>query len=128
MAVSRHHDLKGPGAAARARQEVHRLAGDALVAGHPLRQATENDAVLVVSELVTNAIRYADGECTLDLALEGDGIGIDVHDGNPDPPRPRAHDPAREGGFGWGIVARLVDDLTVHRDAHGKTVHAHVER
>ncbi|MFJ8659856.1 ATP-binding protein [Streptomyces sp. NPDC093795] len=127
MAVSRHHDLRGPGAAARARQEVHRLAGDALVAGRPLRSTTENDAVLVVSELVTNAIRYADGECTLDLALEGGGIGIDVHDHNPEPPRPTAHDPAREGGFGWGIVTRLVASLTVHRDADGKTVHAHVE-
>ncbi|MFF1510296.1 ATP-binding protein [Streptomyces sp. NPDC058326] len=128
MAVSRHHDLKGPGAAARARLEVHRLAGDALRAGRPLPPATENAAVLVVSELVTNAIRYADGECTLDLALEGDGIGIDVHDHNPDPPRPKAPDPGREGGFGLGIVSRLVDSLTVRSEPDGKTVHAHVDR
>ncbi|MEV6247868.1 ATP-binding protein [Streptomyces sp. NPDC051742] len=127
MAVSRHHDLKGPGAAARARQEVHRLAGDALLAGHPLRPTTENDAVLVVSELVTNAIRYAGGECTLDLAVEGDGIGIDVHDHNPDPPRPKQPDPGREGGFGWGIVTRLVGHVTVRREPDGKTVHAHVD-
>ncbi|MGA5194536.1 ATP-binding protein [Streptomyces exfoliatus] len=127
MAVSRHHDLKGPGAAARARQEVHRLAGDALLAGHPLRPTTENDAMLVVSELVTNAIRYADGECTLDLALEGDGIGIDVHDHNSEPPRPKKPDPGREGGFGWGIVTRLVDHVTVRREPDGKTVHAHVD-
>ncbi|MFI8828552.1 ATP-binding protein [Streptomyces sp. NPDC053431] len=125
--VRRHCDIHGPGAAAQARQEVRRLAQEALRAGRPVDAAAEDDTVIVVSELVTNAVRYAGGECSLDLALRQDGIDIDVSDHSPAAPRPRQRAPGEEGGFGWGIITRLATDVTVSGHPDGKTVHAHID-
>ncbi|MET9949923.1 ATP-binding protein [Streptomyces sp. NPDC006339] len=126
-AVRRHCDIRGPHAAAQARQEVRRLTQEALRAGDRVSRTAEDDAVMVVSELVTNAVRHAGGACSLDLSWRPDGIDIDVSDDSPEPPRPR--DPAflGEGGYGWGIVTRLTRDLTVRGGAHGKTIHAHID-
>ncbi|GAA3398620.1 ATP-binding protein [Streptomyces roseoviridis] len=126
-AVRRHCDIHGPHAAAQARREVHRLTQEALLAGDRVSPAEEDDAMIVVSELVTNAVRHAGGTCSLDLALRADGIDIDVSDGSPETPRPREPALLGEGGYGWGIVARLARDLSVRGGAHGKTIHAHVD-
>ncbi|MFF0561960.1 ATP-binding protein [Streptomyces sp. NPDC004266] len=88
----------------------------------------EDDAALVVSELVGNAVRHAGGVCSLDLSLEPDGLDIDVSDSSPETPRPRATDTTSEGGRGWGIVARLTSELSVQGDGRGKTVHAHIDQ
>ncbi|MFI8917312.1 ATP-binding protein [Streptomyces sp. NPDC053513] len=126
--LRRHCDVHGPYAAARARAEVHRLVREALCAGSRVQQTVEDAATLVVSELVSNAVRHAGGACSLDLSLEPDGLDIDVSDPSPEPPRPRATDTTSEGGRGWAIVARLTSELTVHSDGHGKTVHAHIDQ
>ncbi|MFF3326464.1 ATP-binding protein [Streptomyces sp. NPDC002889] len=39
--------------------------------------------VLVVSELVTNALRHGGGTCTLDLTAHPDSIEVAVHDRSP---------------------------------------------
>ncbi|MFF0558981.1 ATP-binding protein [Streptomyces sp. NPDC004266] len=126
--IRRHCDIHGPYAAARARAEVHRLVQEALLAGGLVDQAVEDDAALVVSELVGNAVRHAGGVCSLDLSLEPDGLDIDVSDSSPETPRPRATDTTSEGGRGWGIVARLTSELSVQGDGRGKTVHAHIDQ
>ncbi|MFJ9576417.1 ATP-binding protein [Streptomyces sp. NPDC101191] len=123
----RHCEIHGPYAAARARAEVHRLAQEAWLAGGTVEQTVEDDAVLVVSELVGNAVRHAGGACSLDLAFGPAGIDIDVSDPNPEPPRPRSIETTSEGGRGWGIVSRLTSELTVQGDQRGKTVHAHID-
>ncbi|MER7515563.1 ATP-binding protein [Streptomyces sp. NPDC126499] len=125
--VRRHCDIHGPHAAAQARQEVHRLTQEALLAGDRVSRAEEDDAMIVVSELVTNAVRHAGGTCSLDLALRPDGIDIDVSDDSPEAPRPREPALLGEGGYGWGIVAHLTRDLSVRGGAHGKTIHAHID-
>lgn len=43
--------------------------------------------VLVVSELVTDALRHAGGTCTLDLTAHPDSIEVAVHDPSPQTPR-----------------------------------------
>jgi serine phosphatase RsbU (regulator of sigma subunit)/PAS domain-containing protein/anti-sigma regulatory factor (Ser/Thr protein kinase) len=63
-------------------------------------------AELVVSELVTNAIRHASGPVRLRLIREG-GLICEVSDGSSTFPRPRRARSDDEGGRGLMLVARL---------------------
>ncbi|MGW3851661.1 ATP-binding protein [Streptomyces fagopyri] len=84
---------------------------------------TVSRAQLVVSELVTNAVRYADGACGLSLSYRGQGVDIVVWDESSQNVTVRDWDPARPGGFGLEIVRTLCGPLTVTPTAQGKQVH-----
>lgn len=103
------------------------LVADALLAGKAVGEVTEADAMLVVSELVTNAVRHAVGGCSVDLTLRPDAMDIDVSDQSREPPHPRSPSPDGDGGYGWGIIARLTSELTVMCHGSGKTVHARID-
>ncbi|MER7537578.1 ATP-binding protein [Streptomyces sp. NPDC097704] len=124
----RHCRCEGSGAAAQARDELRRFLDEALLRGHPVPEAVQDAALLVASELVTNAVRHARGSCTMDVGWEGDGIDIGVTDSSPDQPRPRAPDPAgSRGGWGWPVIQHLTSRVEVRpTDAGGKTVHVHM--
>ena len=79
--------------------------------------------VLMISEVVTNALRAADG-CTLAARLLGDGdaIRIEVFDASPELPRLLPVDPSRIGGHGLRIVDTLSDRWGVTPHETGKTV------
>lgn len=83
--------------------------------------------ILVVSELVTNALRHGGGTCTLDLTAYPDSIKVTVHDDGPQAPRMRTPDlNDGTGSFRWHVVNRLARTTTVTRRAcGGKTVSAH---
>ncbi|MFI5808252.1 ATP-binding protein [Streptomyces sp. NPDC051561] len=80
------------------------------------------DVLLVVSELVTNSVRYASGPLTLELSLVPGGVKVAVRDSNPTPPRLRS--PDLTGGHGWSIVQRLCRRVRVLPLHDGKAVHA----
>ena len=67
--------------------------------------------VLVVSELVTNALRHGGGTCTLELTARPDGIEVTVHDSSPQVPRMRPPDlngGTRGGSAGpWSTVSHV---------------------
>ncbi|MFG2424866.1 ATP-binding protein [Streptomyces sp. NPDC048448] len=86
--------------------------------------------VLVVSELVTNALRHGGGTCTLDLTAHPDSIEVAVHDRSPQAPRMRTPDlNGGTGGFGWPMVNHLARATAVTRQAAGgKTVSALLHR
>lgn len=89
-------------------------------------EATVRDALLVVSELVTNAVLHAPGPCTLHLAHRNGALVIAVRDSNPAVPVPRVPDPAAaNGGLGWHLLSKLTTriDVQTHADG-GKTVTA----
>lgn len=91
----------------------------------PLPPVTAQNALVVVSELVTNAIRHAPGPCTLELAEDGTELVIAVSDTSTVPPRPRPPNMAVGGGFGWHLVARFAARVEVRPDGRrGKTVRA----
>ncbi|MBQ0825473.1 ATP-binding protein [Streptomyces sp. RG38] len=72
-----------------------------------------DDAVLVVSELVTNAVQHSHGrEVTLTLSLRGSCLRIDVHDGVPGH-RPTPRNPSAEDEHGRGLM--LVQAIAVAR-------------
>ncbi|WP_037887463.1 ATP-binding protein [Streptomyces sp. NRRL S-87] len=126
--VRRGCDCGSAGAAARARAEVRGFVDEALATGHGLPADAQDAVLLVVSELVTNAVRHTPGPCNLEMAWAGDGIDIDVTDTSPEPPRLRPQDPAGSGdGYGWRLVNRLASDVDVRPTREGgKTVHVHV--
>ncbi|MFG2095686.1 ATP-binding protein [Streptomyces sp. NPDC048612] len=97
----------------------------------PALERDSSDAViLVVSELVTNAVRHAGGKlCTLRLTADPESVLVAVGDSSPALPRPRTPDVSGEGGgFGWSMVCRLASSVEVHSKPAGKTVTAVISR
>ncbi|WP_405009561.1 ATP-binding protein [Kitasatospora sp. NBC_01539] len=90
----------------------------------PLR----DDALLVISELVTNSIRHTHGPGSLRLAGGPHGLDVSVSDGGRELPV-RRHADARTAtdGRGLTLVAALCDTVTITLDTGtGKTVTAHL--
>ncbi|MFF1644820.1 ATP-binding protein [Streptomyces sp. NPDC058240] len=86
--------------------------------------------VLVVPELVTNALRHGGGTYTVDLTEHPDSIEVSVHDRSSQAPRMRTPDlNGGTGGFGRPMVNRLARATVVTRRASGgKTVTALLAR
>ncbi|MFH8800130.1 ATP-binding protein [Streptomyces sp. NPDC017936] len=82
-------------------------------------------AALLVSELVTNALRHATGPIGVRLVrparLEG-VLLVEVSDPLPDPPRERAARPDDEGGRGLQLVASSARRWGTRPGGTGKTV------
>ncbi|MFC9128870.1 ATP-binding protein [Streptomyces sp. NPDC057099] len=82
-------------------------------------------AALLVSELVTNALRHATGPIGLRLVRPSDLDGVlrvEVSDPLPDPPRERAARPEDESGRGLQLVASSCRRWGTRPGAAGKTV------
>ncbi len=77
---------------------------------------------LLVSELVTNAIRYASGEILLRLVLESDSLVCEVHDSSPALPRVLQVDRDAENGRGLHVVSQLASRWGARRTHSGKVV------
>ncbi|MFD4998345.1 ATP-binding protein [Streptomyces buecherae] len=109
-----------------------RQSARAFLAGLTVPVAAENaDAVvLVVSELVTNALRHGGGTCVLELTAHPDSIEVAVRDPSPRAPRMRIPDlNGGTGGFGWPMVNRLARAIALSPTASGgKTVSALLPR
>ncbi len=86
-----------------------------------------DDAALVLSELVGNAVRYGDGE-SVRVALHRDGttLRIAVDDGSEQLPVLKQVDWDAEGGRGLFIVDALSHRWGTDLRASGKTVWAEV--
>ena len=84
--------------------------------------------VLLVSELVTNAVRHSGGPLRLQLSVDPDMVRVDVSDGVPDPPRPQPADDVAERGRGLMIVGALADRWGVETLPAGKRVWFELDR
>ncbi|WP_030206986.1 ATP-binding protein [Streptomyces bikiniensis] len=87
--------------------------------------------VLLVSELVTNSLRYASGPIGVRLVrVHPDGADpahctallVEVSDPLPDPPTAKAPGPDDEGGRGLGLVAGTARRWGTRKGTVGKTV------
>jgi anti-sigma regulatory factor (Ser/Thr protein kinase) len=77
---------------------------------------------LVVSELVTNARKYAPGPVLLELRVSGDGVEVIVWDSDPVLPVARAADAGRVGQHGLEIVMAVAQGFEVQREPVGKRI------
>jgi anti-sigma regulatory factor (Ser/Thr protein kinase) len=78
---------------------------------------------MIVSELVTNAIRYGTPPLRLQL-IKDRTLTCEVHDSNPIAPRLRHAKTIDEGGRGLFIIAQLAQHWGVRYSLDGKTVWA----
>ena len=81
-----------------------------------------DDAGLVVTELVANAVEHAQSECHLAVTRFDDGIRIEVRDAGRGTPEPRPVRELSEDGRGLLIIAALSTAWGIDDAEHGKTV------
>ena len=118
--VQLEQNLTAPVHARRAARQVLRRWGLA-----PLLDSV----LLVVSELVGNAVRHGGAPVKLTISRLIDGIRIDVEDANPREPRlpapPASAPPTSESGRGLQIVSSVADEVGVQQvRGDGKMVYA----
>ncbi|MEV5492666.1 ATP-binding protein [Streptomyces bobili] len=95
------------------------------------RPAVERDVIdllLVVSELVANAVRHGGGLAGFEASPAADGIRLAVHDHSDVVPE-AAHGPGalpaghHGSGYGWPLIIRLARDISISpRPSGGKTI------
>jgi PAS domain S-box-containing protein len=81
-----------------------------------------DSAELVVSELVTNSLRYGAGQAWMQLSRHGDGVVVEVYDEGVGTPRRRRATAEEEGGRGLQLVASVADVWGVRTRGEGKVV------
>jgi anti-sigma regulatory factor (Ser/Thr protein kinase) len=115
-AAERHLELsRHPTAAGEARRFV-----DALLRGRGAGQGARESAMLVSSELVTNALQHGRGKIELRVRLLGKFLRIEVVDQGVDNAPTVRQERADETG-GWGL--RIVDQLAAQWGVFEGTTH-----
>ncbi|MEU9098441.1 ATP-binding protein [Streptomyces sp. NPDC048361] len=90
--------------------------------GLPVWKRTMGTVQLVVSELVTNARKYAPGPCLLTLEVNDGAVEVTVWDSSTTLPLVLAPDPSRVGQHGLEIVMAVCRSFEVHREPVGKRI------
>lgn len=126
--VALPHTRRAPSLARHASESWLAAAGPADPAGRAAGPADRvADAVLVVSELVTNAIRHTDDSCLLTLTLRDGRLDIAVADHSEDFPDLHRTGGDEHGGFGMEVIRRLGGRIRLVPAIGGKTVHVQLE-
>ncbi|MER7105117.1 ATP-binding protein [Streptomyces humidus] len=113
IADARHHAVAFLDRA----QAEHRL---------PLPARVRDLTQLVVSELVTNARKYAPGPVLMELRITAGSVDVVVRDSDPSVPAARAANPGRIGQHGLEIVKAVTEVLFVEQEAVGKRITARI--
>jgi two-component sensor histidine kinase len=112
-----------PGSIAEARRLAAAFLAGATAEGQQAVPDTAVDtAQLVVSELVTNAVKHTDGPCGLDLRMVPGAVEMSVWDTSSRPVIVMERDPSRVGRHGMEIVTALCGGFQVVPTATGKRV------
>ncbi|MFH8796584.1 ATP-binding protein [Streptomyces sp. NPDC017941] len=122
--VFREWKQEGPTSAAQARAMAEDFMAVVGYGDEKQREAV----LLVVSELVTNALRHARGVTAFRLSHDAHGLTVSVRDAEDRPPKEQPLDPGRPGGFGMHLVRSLTGGVEVLRRPGGKSVRATVPR
>ena len=93
---------------------------------HIGRSIAEHPAILVVSELVTNAVVHARGPIVLHLWDESDQVRVGVSDGSTTVASNEPIDPGASSGRGMHLVERFSTHWGTEVDATGKLTWAEI--
>lgn len=119
-------DLPGePGSIFAAREQARAFLDQARPA---LPASVVEDAVLAISELVTNVVRHAPGPCTLRLEVDERAVHIAVSDTSCVTPKLKPAHPEGVGGFGLPMLFSLARDVETEVYESGKTVSMSLSR
>ncbi|MDT9686214.1 ATP-binding protein [Streptomyces sp. TRM76323] len=94
--------------------------------GLPVSPRAVDLTQLVVSELVTNACKYAPGPVLMDLCITGEMVEVVVRDSDSELPVARAAEVGRVGQHGLEIVMAVAQGFEVQREPVGKRVTARI--
>ncbi|GGY87195.1 hypothetical protein GCM10010300_34410 [Streptomyces olivaceoviridis] len=81
---------------------------------------------MVVSELVTNARKYAPGPVLMELRIMGEVVEVVVWDSDPVLPVARVSDASRVGQHGLEIVMAVAQGVEARREPVGKRITARI--
>lgn len=110
----------GPRSPAEVREEVRHALAEARRSR--LRDALEGDdligdALIVATELTTNAMLHGGGVAGFEVALDDEVVRLSVCDHSRELPAPKHHVDGRgvmrPGGHGWPLICRLTRDITI---------------
>jgi PAS domain S-box-containing protein len=104
--------------------EARRQVRDLLLSSH--REDLLDPTLLLVSEVVTNALLHAGTIIDLAATLDDTGLRVEVGDGSPHLPSRRRYGATAGTGRGLQMLETLVDDWGVTLHGGGKTVWFHV--
>jgi len=93
----------------------------AALSRHAIAPETVDIAILLVSELATNAIVHASSNVRLRIRV-GDDVRVEVSDVSGDAPAITSGDSERESGRGLELVSTLADGWDWNPRAEGKVV------
>jgi anti-sigma regulatory factor (Ser/Thr protein kinase) len=85
-------------------------------------QSLQDDAVLLLSELVTNVLRHVDQRPPLRIELHLSGHVLRVAVLDTSTARPGLREQAASGGHGLRLIAAIAEDWGAERHDHGKRV------
>ncbi|MDJ0382774.1 ATP-binding protein [Streptomyces sp. G-G2] len=77
------------------------------------------DALLVTSELATNAIRHGGGIAGFSASVSADGLRLAIADTTAAPPVARPTATSRPGGFGWPLIRHLTRSVAIRPTPRG---------
>ncbi|WMX45656.1 ATP-binding protein [Streptomyces roseicoloratus] len=101
-----------------------RLAGSGIGDDEPLAETL----VLLISELVTNAVVHTGCPAVLRMLFGGAGVRVEVADASDCPPRPRHAEGDDTNGRGLELVDGLADRWGWQREGTGKSIWCEVDR
>jgi len=127
--------LRNSGAAGRGRRALHlardrsaaaeaRAFAQATLESWRAAEAVIGDALVVVSELVSNAVEHGGGDPVLELLRRGQRVMLRVSDDDPQPPRLQRLDVNAPRGRGLVIIEAMADRWGHELDAGRKWVWA----
>ncbi len=108
-------------------EDARRIARDVL-SGVDLGERLLGDVLLVVSELVSNAVRHAGGVTGFRVWDLPDSVMVEVSDASALHPRTPGTPAGVPGGFGWMLVNQIAARTEVSYGPGGKTVTAFLAR